>query len=855
MIPRWWMHWCNHPTSTTPPSTTSSPAQPRWTWTAPVTHRRKARVKTSLQYVAALTTLFHINELQEGHQHEHDNLPSKRQAVTPPKREQPDNLCEETDHMKQDIRTACREKKEVEKHLAEVKALLVAAQTKSARWAAHWNQAEAGVEVWKENTKVALNIQLHKQVAKTKVELAAEAAVAVKKVREEVHEEAQQIAKAGVAVREAELKETIARVAEFETKMAVFRTRESTQRRGVGQPNDGGVPNGTPIHRTELHRVETVMCEGGNHLPTFTVIALVVGPSSGHSSSGPAPTPDPQQIGQGALPVDQDLMVRMIAEAVTAAMKKKASPKKKRNIVPRLRAQLDMAKKWQQDHMSRADDLSWKVRLSSFVLQFRGLNSQQKFVDVVWHHAQSREKADHFHNYDPAPESLMLHGKLGSSKSRIPLQCRPNFGSKLIGRLLAWKRNQIRAGEGEEEKNDHVAKWTDKHRVRTVATSRKTHKFKLRMAGAKHMILRCVAERDDSGISMWTWMVEVVEVVSELGHTGMSSEDDRSVIPTVGRSQWAKTVHIIKICPWQLEKITEYLEYINEVTAETMSKGHSHCDRQREEARSNTLTPLGLPHSLYDVAWLSHMKARVPDIEEQLQISDKEFQIMDIQMDWPQAPGEAMEIMQRASELNTTYKQGNGKMVPAPYLLDDLHPRNAVIGWLAPKKRGKVKSGLCDQANNFEGPLLGKDFPADVLLFPGRPRWFTSSMGFISMDLFGHHPVQEPIYAAPDFSWIQVKDLDYCLYYVITRVDTIIKNNVHAVFDAWDRAGDRKACIDVCRSEEEAEKVVADDKSNRQCQVSPTDSPISYSPVFFTNRGSVPDDAWEKEHWLSPRWD
>ncbi|KAJ7732560.1 hypothetical protein B0H16DRAFT_1468543 [Mycena metata] len=655
-----------------------------------------------------------LTSLQEGHRHEQDNRPLKKQAVTTPQRDQLDNLREQSEQVRQDAKTARREKKEAQKQLQDLyRFARSAANTLQAQ---RWEQTEAGVEAWKENAKVALNNQLHEQVAeqvaKTKAELTAEAAAAVKKASEEAHEEAQRTAKAGVAAREAELKETIARVnaekeadkrrlqaleekrnAEFETKMAAFRTRESTQRRGVGQPNDGGVPDGTPIHRTELvsqatreqRRLETVMREGGNRLPTFTVIAPAVGPSG----SGAAPTPDPQHIGQGALPVDQDLIARMIAEAVADAMKKKASPRKKRNVVPGLRAQLDTAKKWQQERMSRADDLSWKVRLSSFGLQFRGLNSQQKFVDVVWRHAQSREKADHFHDYDPAPESLMLRAEAGqleesdaatmSSKfwfeanweacvlnSLILDKCveeikqrraedtngwhvqdvtdeyiKALFHGHMVQAQLAWKRNQIRAGEGEEEKNDRVAKWTDQRRMRTVATSRKMHKFELRMAGAKRMILRCVAERNDSGISMWTWMVEVV---SELGHAGMSSEDDRSVIPTVGRSRRAKTVHIIKICPWRLEKITEYLEYIDEITAETVSKGHSRRDREREEVRSNTLPPLGLPRSLYDAAWLSHTKARVPDIEEQLQISDKEFQIMDIQMEWPQAPGEAMEM-------------------------------------------------------------------------------------------------------------------------------------------------------------------------------------------------------------------
>lgn len=171
--------------------------------------------------------------------------------------------------------------------------------------------------------------------------------------------------------------------------------------------------------------------------------------------------------------------------------------------------------------MSRADDLSWKVRLSSFVLQFRRLNSQQKFIDVVWRHAQSREKADHFDDYDPAPESLMLRaeaGQLGESEaatmsskfwfgtnweacvlnSLILDKCveeikqrraddangwhvqdvtddylKALFHGHMVQAQQAWKRNQIRVGEGEEDKDDRVTKWAERRRMRTVGTSRK----------------------------------------------------------------------------------------------------------------------------------------------------------------------------------------------------------------------------------------------------------------------------------------------------------------------------------------------------------------------------------------------
>ncbi|KAJ7030678.1 hypothetical protein C8F04DRAFT_1186531 [Mycena alexandri] len=649
-----------------------------------------------------------INELQEGHRHQHDNRPVKKQAVATPRRDELDNLRDETEHMRVDAKTARRQRKKAETELAEVKALLVAAQNERAGWAQRWNTAEADALAWKEGIQANLHNQLQEEVAKSKAQIAAEAAEAVQEAQQEAH----RVARAAIAAREAELKETIARAnaekeaekrkfqaleekrnAEYETKMAAFRTRESAQRRGVGQPNDGGAP-GTPIHRTELEspatreqrRVEAVMRDGANRLPIFTVTAPAAGPSSGPSGSGAAPASNPQHIGQGALPVDNEALARMIAEAVAAAIKKKASPKKKRNVQLGTRAQLDTAKKWQQERMSRADDLSWKVRLSSFVLQFRRLNSQQKFIDVVWRHAQSREKADHFDDYDPAPESLMLRaeaGQLGESEaatmsskfwfgtnweacvlnSLILDKCveeikqrraddangwhvqdvtddylKALFHGHMVQAQQAWKRNQIRVGEGEEDKDDRVTKWAERRRMRTVGTSRKMNKFELRMTGAKRMILRCAADEDDSGSNMWTWMVEVV---SELGHAGMSSEEDRSVIPTAGRSRRAKTVHIIKTCPWRLEKITEYMEYIDEVAAETVSKGSARRDRIREEVRSKTLPPLGLPRSLYDAAWLAQTKARVPDIEEQLQISDKEFQIMDIQMDWPE--DEAME--------------------------------------------------------------------------------------------------------------------------------------------------------------------------------------------------------------------
>ncbi|KAJ7629935.1 hypothetical protein B0H17DRAFT_1150357 [Mycena rosella] len=339
--------------------------------------------------------LIQTNKVQAGHQHEEgDRRSVKKQAIGTPQRDEMVNLRYYAEQVKNDVKVNRRQKRETEKKWQMANTLLETAQKESENWARRWKEEQAVAEAWRKDLGDQFVQQLNKK-------------------QHELMVESQRVAKAAVAVREAELKETIARAkadneaekhrlhaleekrkAEYETKIGAFRTCESPQRRGVGHRNDDSVPDGAPIHTTELVsparreqcRVETLMHEGGNHFPVFTVAAPTAGPSVA------APAPDSQHTGQSPLQMSQDVLQQMITEAVAAKIKKKkASPKKKRNVQPAVRVELDTAKKWQQERMSADDDHKWK-----------------RFINFVWYHAQGREKADHFDDYDPASEATML---------------------------------------------------------------------------------------------------------------------------------------------------------------------------------------------------------------------------------------------------------------------------------------------------------------------------------------------------------------------------------------------------------------------------------------------------------------
>ncbi|KAJ7769615.1 hypothetical protein DFH07DRAFT_768887 [Mycena maculata] len=204
------------------------------------------------------------------------------------------------------------------------------------------------------------------------------------------------------------------RQAEYESAMAALRTRESPQRRGARHRNDSA-PDGTPVHTTELvssatreqRRVEALMRTGTDRFPAVTMAAPEPDPLGAPPvTAAAAPAVTPEQPGA----TGNEALAKIVAEEIAKAMKKlqKATAKRRRRNAPvGVRNELADAKREQQAKISDADDKSWK-----------------KYALVIWRHAQGKNRAIDFEDYQGATESVMLRAQAGHGES-------PTMSSKL----------------------------------------------------------------------------------------------------------------------------------------------------------------------------------------------------------------------------------------------------------------------------------------------------------------------------------------------------------------------------------------------------------------------------------------
>lgn len=209
-----------------------------------------------------------------------------------------------------------------------------------------------------------------------------------------------------------------------------------------------------------------------------------------------------------------------------------------------------------------------------------------------------------------------------------------------------WSRHQPRLGETHVEARERANKYDAMRRVKNVLTSRKRNvscglectlsvneliiaqKFLTRRQTVEKMIRISLATNDTAGVETWKWLGE--ELLGKLGVGGMSSEEDEAAEITCGDVTMVSTAHKISTCPWRLQKITDYVVTIDKTAETCTTKAVNKRMRVRSDKRSTTDPPLGLPIALYDSAWLTEQKKYVPDIEEQLEISQKEFGLKEI---------------------------------------------------------------------------------------------------------------------------------------------------------------------------------------------------------------------------------
>jgi hypothetical protein len=139
-----------------------------------------------------------------------------------------------------------------------------------------------------------------------------------------------------------------------------------------------------------------------------------------------------------------------------------------------------------------------------------------------------------------------------------------------------------------------------------------------------------LAKKDHTSADTWKWFKD--DLLPELDKGGMSSEEDEPAEVITGNERRVQTVHGIKICPWRAPKITSYLKMIDEAGESVSMKATSKRLRVRGSTESTTGAPHGLPRALYNEDWLTQRKPYMPDIEEELEIKDKSFTLMDIEV-------------------------------------------------------------------------------------------------------------------------------------------------------------------------------------------------------------------------------
>ncbi|KAJ7509095.1 hypothetical protein B0H11DRAFT_2217498 [Mycena galericulata] len=461
-------------------------------------------------------------------------------------------------------------------------------------------------------------------------------------------------------------KEQEKKQADFDTKMAGFHARLSFQQQRAQHSQNNGIedlfpaappvrtPQFVPAATREARRLEMIIREGTDRFPTISMIT----PTQPEPSA--APGTSKQNSSQASL-VDFDDPV--IAERLKGLIREemgvtKSGRKPRRKTKVGLAATLATARRDQQQQLSPIDDLRWKTVGREFWRLKTGFNHAKDFFD---YQGVSEATAKGCEAGETAPEAStsklyfgpgyasslwnktildkcvqeMLEKRKNDPHQYDAPEVSNNYLLALFHNLLTearneWSRHQPRAGETFMDARQRADEYEKGRRARNTGNSRKKNKFDGRCKTAREMCRISVAKKDEEAAKTWKWIEE--EFIPGLTIGGMSSEEDEPAETQCGNSRRIEIGHKILKCPWRVKKATDYVEMIDEASEKLKPAGRYKRMRDRGEKESMSFPPLGMPKALYDEAWLADQKKWIPDIEEDLAISKKEFQLMEIEV-------------------------------------------------------------------------------------------------------------------------------------------------------------------------------------------------------------------------------
>ncbi|KAJ6628113.1 hypothetical protein B0H10DRAFT_1940666 [Mycena sp. CBHHK59/15] len=464
--------------------------------------------------------------------------------------------------------------------------------------------------------------------------------------------------------------------ADYETKLAAYHARFSSQRVGTRLAQDSGIdvphfPDAPPVREPQFvspttqegRRLETIIRQGAGRFPIVSQTAPTQpGPST---VADPPETPEQYNTSGGQLLMDLNdprvvqRLKGMVDELMTGkgGGVKKSSPRKKKIGTA---SALVKARKEEQEKLKPEDDRRWKkITIEHWRLK-TGLNRAKDFYDYQGVTNETHERCE---DGETAPDAnsnrCTLYFGFGWANAlwnqhivdnlvKLVLRKRaedpgrydvPDVSDEYLKALFnnylkearaEWSRHQPRTGESLEDARERAEAYDAERRDKNNGTSRKKAKHTLRRKTTEKMLHVSVAKDDQAGAKVWRWLRD--ELIDELGVAGMSSEEDEPAEVTCGNTRKVTTVHNIKIHPWCAQKVNDYVEMIDDTTEKCMMKLVNKRMRMRTGDKSRSGPPLQLPHALFDPAWLSKQKEFIPDIEEHLQISEKKFEMMEIEV-------------------------------------------------------------------------------------------------------------------------------------------------------------------------------------------------------------------------------
>ncbi|KAJ7362756.1 hypothetical protein DFH08DRAFT_950995 [Mycena albidolilacea] len=309
--------------------------------------------------------------------------------------------------------------------------------------------------------------------------------------------------------------------------------------------------------------------------------------------------------------------------------------KRKRRTKPGATRRLDEACTEQQCQLTVDEDKRWKTIIRTNWYIDRGVTRAKDFANYVEINEETYKECEEGLKAPDGPTAQLYFGpgwanslwnqKIAEGAVKRILQKRAEDpGHYDVPDVTNIYLEALRGLEKQTSKCARVRKVISEPPTSTLIISQK---FQLRMQATTRMWKISATKNDQHGVETWGYLKD--DLLPELDTGGMSLEEDEEV-EVVCRDTWKVVIgHSIKKFPRLNPKVTNCLKVIDDA-AEAITKDTAKCMRVRGKLVSATAPPLGLPHALFDEAWLEEQKKLIPDVEEKLEISEKDFTVREI---------------------------------------------------------------------------------------------------------------------------------------------------------------------------------------------------------------------------------